>query len=194
MAVDSPMTEMGHPAPDFTLPTVDGSGTVALADFAEAPALLIVFLCSHCPYVKNVEHALGVFAAEYGEKGLAVVGISSNDADLYPEDAPEGLVDQAQRAGFVFPYLYDESQEVAQAFGAACTPDFFLYDGARHLSYRGQFDDSRPHNGIKPTGQSMRIAVDHVLRGEPVPVPHSPSLGCSIKWKPGNEPPVRLAF
>jgi len=194
MATDSAVTELGSPAPDFTLPTADGSGEVGLADFAEAPALLVVFLCSHCPYVKNLEGALGEFAAEYAEKGLAVVGISSNDADTYSEDAPEGLVEQALRAGFVFPYLYDETQSVAKEFGAVCTPDFFLYDGGCRLVYRGQFDDSRPHDSLKPTGSSMRAAVDGVLRGEPVPVPHSPSVGCSIKWKPGNEPPGRLAF
>jgi peroxiredoxin len=188
------MTELGSPAPYFTLPTADGSGEVTLTDFADAPALLVVFLCGHCPYVRNLEGALGVFATEYAEKGLAVVGISSNDAETYPEDAPEEMVRQAERAGLGFPYLYDESQEVAKAFGATCTPDFFLYNAARRLAYRGQFDDSRPHDGVKPTGTSLRAATDRVLRGESVPVPHLPSVGCSLKWKPGNEPPVRLAF
>jgi peroxiredoxin len=194
MATESAATELGDPAPFFTLPKADGSGEVALTDLAGTPALLVVFLCSHCPYVRNLERTLGDFAAEYAEKGLAVVGISANDADTYPEDAPEELVRQAERAGFGFPYLYDESQEVAKAFGAACTPDLFLYDEARLLAYHGQFDDSRPHNGVKPTGETLRAAVDLVLAGKPVPEPHAPSVGCSIKWKPGNVPPVQLMF
>lgn len=189
MATDSERVVLGTQAPDFELPTADGSGRVALAGFSEAPALLVVFMCNHCPYVQHLEMALGEFAAEYSEKGLAVVGICSNDVENYPEDAPDELVGQAARAGFAFPYLVDETQEVAHAYGAACTPDFFLYDGARRLAYRGQFDDTRPHSAATPTGESMRAAADAVLRGEAVPEPHLPSVGCSIKWKPGNEPP-----
>jgi peroxiredoxin len=191
MATDSTPTALGTAAPDFELPTADGSGRVSLADFADAPALLVAFLSNHCPYVLHVESALGEFAEEYSEKGLAVVGICSNDVENYPEDAPEEMVGQIARAGFTFPYLHDETQEVAKAFGAACTPDFFLYDGARRLAYRGQFDDTRPHSAATPTGETMRAAADAVLRGEAVPEPHLPSVGCGIKWKPGNEPPAQ---
>lgn len=194
MATDSEQTVLGATAPNFELPTADGSGTIALSDFAEAQALLVVFLCNHCPYVQHIETVLGEFAAEYLEKGLAVVGICSNDVDNYPEDATDELVGQVARAGFTFPYLVDETQEVAHAFGAVCTPDFFLYDGSRRLAYRGQFDDSRPHSAVTPTGESMRAAADAVLRGESVPEPHPPSLGCSVKWKPGNEPPPSVTL
>ncbi len=188
MAMNSQMVPLGTPAPDFTLPRADGDGDVSLADFADAPALLVAFLCVHCPYVKNIEAEFGAFAQEYVDKGLAIVGISCNDVEAYPDDAPENMVEQAIRAGFAFPYLYDESQAVAQAYKAACTPDFFLYDKDRALAYRGQFDDARPSNGLEPTGDDLRLAVDHVLIGRRVPEPHAPSLGCGIKWKPGNEP------
>ncbi|HEY8471245.1 MAG TPA: thioredoxin family protein [Natronosporangium sp.] len=188
MAVNSFMVPLGTPAPDFSLPRADGGGEVALKDFADAPALLVVFLSNHCPYVKHVESAFGKFASEYAARGLATVAICANDVTNYPDDAAPRLVEQAARAGFTFPYLVDQSQQVARAYRAACTPDFFLYDSARRLVYRGQFDDSRPSSGTAPTGASLRAAVDLVLAGEPVPEPHHPSVGCSIKWKPGNEP------
>lgn len=188
MAVNSLMVELGTPAPDFSLPSVTTGEKVTLASFADAPALLVVFMSNHCPYVRHVEAGFASFAAEYRERGLAVVAISANDVVNYPEDAPERLVDQIGRAGFTFPYLYDESQEVARGYRAACTPDFFLYDAQRRLAYRGQFDDSRPRSGVEVTGESLREAVDAVLKGEPVPEPHYPSIGCSIKWRPGNEP------
>ncbi len=188
MAMTSAMVPIGTPAPPFTLPRADGSGDVSLDDFASAPALLVAFLCVHCPYIKNVELEFGEFAREYEGKGLVVIGVSSNDVEAYPDDAPEHMVEQAARARFGFPYLYDEAQEVALAYRATCTPDLFLYDKARKLAYRGQFDDSRPSNGLEPTGDDLRMAVDLVLAGKRVPEPHAASVGCSIKWKPGNEP------
>jgi peroxiredoxin len=188
MAVNSLMVDIGTPAADFRLPRADGAGEVGLADLADAPALLVVFLSNHCPYVRHIESALGAFAREYAGRGLATVGICANDVTAYPDDAPERLVEQARRAGFEFPYLVDEDQRVARAYRAACTPDFFLYDRQRRLAYRGQFDDSRPGSGKPVTGESLRRAVDLVLAGQPVPEPHTPSVGCSIKWKPGNEP------
>lgn len=188
MAVNSFMVDIGTAAPEFRLPRADGGGEVALKDVADAPALLVVFLSNHCPYVRHVESGLGQFAREYAAKGLATVGICANDVANYPDDAAGNLVEQARRAGFEFPYLVDEDQQVALAYRAACTPDFFLYDGQRRLAYRGQFDDSRPSSGKPVTGASLRTAADLVLAGSPVPEPHIPSVGCSIKWKPDNEP------
>jgi peroxiredoxin len=188
MEMNSAMVRVGTPAPAFTLPRADGSGDVSLADYSFAPALLVAFLCVHCPYVKNMEVEFGEFAREYEGKGLVVVGISSNDVEAYPDDAPEQMVVQAGRAGFTFPYLYDESQQVALEFKATCTPDLFLYDKDRKLAYRGQFDESRPSNGLEPTGHDLRLAVELVLAGKRVPEPHAPSLGCSLKWKHENEP------
>ncbi len=194
MALNSQMVPLGTPAPDFTLPKADGSGDVSLADFADAPALLVAFLCVHCPYVKHIEPAFGPLAAEFQQRGLAVVGISSNDTEQYPDDAPEHMVEQAARAGFEFPYVVDASQEVAKAYHASCTPDLFLYGADRTLAYRGQFDSSRHKNDLPLTGEDLRGAIEHVLAGEPVPEPHTPSQGCGIKWKPGNEPAVQLMF
>lgn len=188
MAVSSFMVPLGTPAPDFSLPRADDGGEVALKDLADQPALLVAFLCNHCPYVQHVESAFGAFAAEYAARGLATVGICANDVASYPDDAAPQLVAQAARAGFTFPYLVDEGQQVALAYRAACTPDFFLYGDQRRLAYRGRFDGSRPNSGVAPTGESLRAAVDRVLAGEPVPEPHDPSVGCSIKWKPGNDP------
>jgi peroxiredoxin len=188
MAVNSFMVDIGTPAPDFRLPRADGDGEVALKDVESAPALLVAFLSNHCPYVKHVEAAFGAFATEYAARGLATVAICANDVVNYPDDAAAHLVDQAERAGFTFPYLVDEDQQVARAYRAACTPDFFLYDGQRRLAYRGQFDGSRPTSGQAATGASLRSAADRVLAGEPVPEPHEASMGCSIKWKPGNDP------
>ncbi|MFC0531890.1 thioredoxin family protein [Phytohabitans kaempferiae] len=186
MAVSSFLVPLGTPAPDFALPSVAGP-EVKLADVS-APALLVVFLSNHCPYVRHVESAFGAFAAEYADKGLATIAISSNDVENYPDDDVPGLAGQVERAGFTFPYLVDTSQEVAKAYGAACTPDFFLYDGQRRLVYRGAFDEARPKNDVPVTGDLLRAAADAVLRGEAVPEPHVPSLGCGIKWRPGNEP------
>jgi peroxiredoxin len=179
MAVNSFMVPLGTPAPDFSLPRADGGGEVALKDFADAPALLVIFLSNHCPYVKHVESALGAFASEYADKGLATVGICANDVVNYPDDDAPRLVEQAARAGFTFPYLIDESQQTASAYRAACTPDFFLYDAARRLVYRGQFDGSRPGNRQAPTGASLRAAADLALAGEPVPEPQT-SIRCGL--------------
>jgi peroxiredoxin len=186
MAASSLMVPLGTPAPDFELPSVGGP-PVALADL-DGPALLVLFLCNHCPYVRHVERALAATVAEHAERGLAAVGICSNDTDAYPDDGPAGLAEQARRAGFTFPYLVDAEQEAAGAYRAMCTPDLFLYDARRSLAYRGAFDDSTPGNGLPVTGAHLRQALDHVLRGEPVPEPHRPSMGCGLKWKPGRQP------
>jgi peroxiredoxin len=182
------MVPLGTPAPEFSLPRADGAGDVSLKDLADAPALLVAFLCNHCPYVQHIESAFGAFTSEYAGKGLATVGICTNDVASYPDDAAPKLVEQAGRAGFTFPYLVDEDQQVGLAYRAACTPDLFLYDSQRRLVYRGQFDGSRPHRDQAATGASLRAAADLVLAGEPVPEPHDPSVGCSIKWKPGVDP------
>jgi peroxiredoxin len=186
MAVSSLMVPLGTPAHDFELPSADGS-TVKLADL-DGRALLVMFLCNHCPYVRHVERALAATVAEYADRGLAVVAICSNDLDAYPEDGPAGMAEQARRAGFGFPYLLDESQQVAAAYRAMCTPDLFLHDAARQLAYRGAFDDSTPRNGQPVTGALLRDALDRVLDGQPVPEPHRPSMGCSLKWREGNRP------
>ncbi|HEY8478314.1 MAG TPA: thioredoxin family protein [Spirillospora sp.] len=187
MAVSSFMVPLGSPVPSFSLPSIEG-GTVSDKDFAEASALLVIFLSNHCPYVRRIESALGALTSEYADKGLATVAICSNDVVNYPDDDAAHLREQAERAGFAFPYLVDESQETARAFKAACTPDFFLYDGDRGLAYRGEFDGARPSNDVPADGSTLRAALDLVLAGKPVPEPHTPSLGCGIKWKPGNEP------
>lgn len=187
MAIASTMIPLGTPAPRFELPSIDGR-TVAFEDLAEAPALLVMFLCNHCPYVRHVEQALGRVVAELEAAGLAAVGIASNDVDAYPDDGPAGLAGQATRAGFTFPYLLDSSQQVAKAYRAACTPDFFLYGRDRTLAYRGEFDSSRPSAGGAATGAGLRAAAELVLAGRSVPEPHAPGLGCGIKWKPGKQP------
>ncbi|WP_440106772.1 thioredoxin family protein [Streptosporangium sp. H16] len=181
------MVPLGTPAPDFTLPSIDGR-KVSIGDFADASALLVVFLSNRCPYVLYVEKEIAAVAAHYHERGVATVGICSSDTAAHPEDTPEHLSEQARRAGFTFPYLIDEPQEVAKAFRAACTPDFFLYDAERRLVYRGQLDAGRPGNDLPNDGAALRAAIDHVLAGQPVPEPHRPSAGCNIKWRPGNEP------
>jgi peroxiredoxin len=183
----STMLALGSRAPDFRLPEV-GGGHVALDDFREAPALLVVFLCNHCPYVKHVRHALADLAREYQAKGVAVVGISSNDVVTHPDDSPEKMLEEKAAIGYTFPYLYDESQDVAKAYQAACTPDFYVFDRNRALVYRGQLDGSRPGNNVPVTGRDLRAALDAVLAGKPVPSDQRPSLGCNIKWKPGNAP------
>jgi len=183
----STMLPLGTQAPEFSLPDVDGS-TVSLNDFAEAPALLVIFMCNHCPYVIHVADELARLAKEYRQRGVAVVGISSNDVANYPADSPEKMAEEARKRGYTFPYLYDETQQVAQAYGAACTPDFFLFDAGLRLAYRGQMDDSRPDSGIPVTGRDLRAALDAVLAGETPAEEQKPSLGCNIKWKRGNEP------
>jgi thiol-disulfide isomerase/thioredoxin len=183
----STMLELGTPAPDFRLPDSLGNA-YALADFAASPALLVVFLCNHCPYVKHIRPELAAFARDYVGRGLAMVGINANDVAHYPDDSPRKMAEEVRSAGYVFPYLYDESQAVAKAYRAACTPDFFLFDKDRRLVYRGQFDDSRPSSGIPVTGRDLRAAVDALLAGRPIPPEQKASLGCNIKWKPGNEP------
>jgi peroxiredoxin len=181
------MLELGTAAPDFRLKDTNGR-EVGLEDFSGKPALLVVFMCNHCPYVKHIADPLSAFATEYQARGLAVAGISSNDAENYPDDGPEKMAEEASRRGYTFPYLYDADQVVAKAYQAACTPDFFLFDRERKLVYRGQFDDSRPGNDVPVTGSDMRQAVDRVLAGATPIEDQKPSVGCNIKWKPGNEP------
>ena len=183
----STMAPIGMEAPGFALPDTDG-GTVSLDDFADAPGLLVVFLCNHCPFVKHLRAELADFARAYQEKGLAVVGINSNDVETHPEDSPEMMAREVEEVGYTFPYLFDEDQSVAKAYAAACTPDFFLFDGERRLVYRGQFDDSRPGNGVPVTGDDLRAATDALLEGRPISGEHRSSVGCNIKWKPGNAP------
>jgi peroxiredoxin len=178
---------LGAKAPSFDLPDPSGR-RFDLAGFEASPALLVAFICQHCPYVKHVREGFTALAAEYQKRGVAVVAIASNDAQAFPQDGPEGMAREALEARYTFPYLFDETQEVAKAYGAACTPDFFLFDRGRRLFYRGQMDGSRPGNGVPVTGADLRKALDAVLTGGPAPEVQRPSLGCNIKWKPGNEP------
>ncbi len=178
---------LGISAPPFSLPDTEGR-RVSLDDFKDTPALLVIFMCNHCPYVKHVRSELARLARDYQARGAAVVGINSNDVANYPDDSPERMREEVQAAGYTFPYLYDESQGVAKAYKAACTPDFFLFDRNRRLVYRGQLDDSRPGNAKPVTGADLRRALDAVLSGQPVPADQKPSAGCNIKWKPGHEP------
>ena len=178
----STMLTLETRAPDFELP--DPTGVIhRLDDFSEANALLVVFICNHCPFVIHVRQGLASFGREYAKAGLAMVGINSNDTERYPADSPVMMAREIEIAGYTFPYLFDETQEVARAYEAACTPDFFLFDADRRLVYRGQFDDSRPGNGIPVTGRDLRMAADEVLAGETVSVDQRPSVGCNIKWK-----------
>jgi peroxiredoxin len=177
----------GHPRPRFRLPDTDGR-TVSLGDFRDAPALLVAFICNHCPYVKHVRHELAKLGREYQEKGVAVVAISSNDVITHPDDSAELMAREKAEVGYTFPYLYDESQAVALAYEAACTPDFYVFDGSHKLVYRGQLDGSRPGNATPVTGADLRAALDAVLAGRPVADDQRPSMGCNIKWKPGNAP------
>jgi len=183
----STMAALGSPAPDFALPDTDGR-VVRLADFDDAPALLVMFICNHCPFVVHIQGALAQLTRGWLERGVAVVGISSNDVSRYPADSPERMKEVAAAAGYAFPYLYDEPQDVTRAYHAACTPDFFLYGADRRLVYRGQLDGSRPGNGVPVTGEDLGRAIDAVLAGEPPLDDQRPSIGCNIKWKPGNEP------
>ena len=184
----SRMLPLGTPAPTFALPDVSTGRSVAPADFATSRLLLVVFICNHCPFVKHILDGLIGFARDYGTRGVAVVAISSNDITSHPDDAPTEMARVARLKGFTFPYLYDESQEVAKAYQAVCTPDFFLFDGDRRLAYRGQFDASSPGNGIPVTGADLRAACDALLGGKPLAREQTPSLGCSIKWRAGQEP------
>jgi peroxiredoxin len=186
---DATLLPLGTPVPPFALPdTAAGAGVVSHADFAGAPALVVMFLCNHCPYVKHVRAGIAAFARDAQARGVGVVGICSNDAARYPEDSPARMREEAVAQGYSFPYLYDESQAVAQAYGAACTPEFFLFDGAGRLAYHGRFDDSRPGTGQPVTGAELRAALDAVLSGRPVAGPQHASIGCGIKWRPGNVP------
>lgn len=180
---ESTMLALGTPAPDFALPDVVTGKTVRLDDLRDGKPLLVMFICTHCPYVKHVESGLAALGNDYAGKPIHIVAISSNDANNYPDDSPAGLKQQAQRVGFRFPYLYDESQQVARAYKAACTPDFFLFDSDLTLAYRGQFDGSRPGNGVPVTGEDLRAAMDTVLEGKQVSADQRPSIGCNIKWK-----------
>lgn len=186
MAAQSKMVELGSTAPDFVLTDPEG-GAWALGKAAGHGPFLVAFICNHCPYVVHIADAFAAFADEYKNKGLSVVAINANDVNAYPEDAPAKMAAFARAHHFTFPYLLDESQETAKAYGAACTPDFFLFDADKRLVYRGQFDDSRPGRGA-PTGADLRAAADAVLAGRKPSAEQKPSVGCSIKWKPGNEP------
>ena len=180
------MLPLGSVAPDFKLPDINGN-LVTLGDSSDKAALLVMFICNHCPFVKHVRSELARLGRDYLPRGVAIVAISSNDAVNYPEDSPSKMAEEAKEAGSGFSYLFDESQSVAQAYRAACTPDFFLFDKNRKLVYRGQLDDSRPGNGIPVTGRDLRAALDATLAGQSVTTAQKPSLGCNINWKPGNE-------
>ncbi|HEY9754883.1 MAG TPA: thioredoxin family protein [Oculatellaceae cyanobacterium] len=184
---NSTMQELGTRASSFTLPDVRNGKKVSLQDF-NGKNLLVMFICKHCPYVKHVEAELSRIGKDYADKEISIVAISSNDAEKYPDDAPESLATFAESSGFVFPLLYDETQSVAKSYSAVCTPDFFLYDAAHKLVYRGQLDDSRPGNNQPVTGKDLRAALDSLLSGNKVDTDQKPSAGCNIKWKPGNEP------
>lgn len=183
----STMIPLATAAPDFSLPDTEGN-IVSRDDFDGAPALLVMFISNHCPYVKHVRARLADLTRDYMGRGVAVVAINSNDIDAYPDDSPGRMADEKRQVGYPFPYLFDESQQVAMAYGAACTPDFFLFDHDRCLAYRGQMDDARPGNGKPVTGADLRQALNAVLSGEEVRGDQRPSMGCNIKWKPGNEP------
>lgn len=187
VATPSTMLPLGTPAPNFRLPDFDGDEH-ALADFAEAPVLVVAFICNHCPYVRHIRSVFARVAADLQHRGVAIVGINSNDTRAYPDDAPDSMCAEAKEVGYTFPYLVDGSQDVAKSYRAACTPDFFVFDRDRRLAYRGQFDASRPSNDERVTGTDLVAAVDALLEGRAVLEPQRPSMGCSIKWKPGNAP------
>ncbi|MCH7562789.1 MAG: thioredoxin family protein [Gemmatimonadetes bacterium] len=183
----STMPPLGMGAPAFALPDTSGR-VVTLEDVATERGFLVIFMCNHCPFVKHLRDQLADFGREYQARGLGVVGISSNDAEHYPADSPEAMFREVAEVGYTFPYLYDADQSVAKAYTAACTPDFFLFDGDRQLFYRGQFDSSRPGNVVEVTGHDLRAAADSLLAGREAPAQQLPSIGCNIKWKPGNAP------
>jgi peroxiredoxin len=184
----STMLPLGTTAVDFKLPDVVSGKTYSLKDFANKKALLVMFICQHCPYIQHIKKELAKLGRDYAAKDIGIVGISSNDADNYPDDSPKELAKFAKAEGFTFPLLYDESQDTAKLYTAACTPDLFLFDKERKLVYRGQLDDSRPSNGKPVTGKDLRAAIDAVLSDKPVSKDQRPATGCNIKWKPGNEP------
>lgn len=188
MARSSTMLALGTKAPELNLPDVVSGESTSLSNFSDKKALLVMFICRHCPYVQHIKKEFAKIGEDYKDKGLGIVAISSNDTSVYPEDAPESLAEMAREEDFNFPYLYDESQEVAKNYAAACTPDLFLFDKDRRLVYRGQLDDSRPGNEIPVTGKDLRTAVDAVLSGSQIDPNQKPSTGCGIKWKEGNEP------
>jgi peroxiredoxin len=194
MAVSSTMLALGTPAPEFSLPDVAAGRAVSLKEFEGKTALLVMFLCAHCPYVVHVRPELAKLSQDYSDKSVGIVAITANDPAQYPDDAPEATAAMARAAGFTFPILFDETQSVAKAYTAACTPDFFLFDSSRRLVYRGQLDGSRPGRGAaRPgvgtlDGADLRAALDAVLSGKSVSPDQRPSIGCNIKWKPGNEP------
>ncbi|NUM54988.1 MAG: thioredoxin family protein [Candidatus Hydrogenedentes bacterium] len=184
----SQMIPLGTKAPAFSLPDTVSGKVVSLSDFKEKHGLLVMFICNHCPYVKHIAPELAKIGRYYQDKGIGIVAISANDITTHPDDSPEKMKQEAMSRGYEFPYLYDESQEVAKAYSAACTPDLFLFDDHMKLVYRGQLDDSRPGNNIPVTGKDLRTALDALLLGNTMPGPQRPSIGCNIKWKRGNAP------
>jgi peroxiredoxin len=187
MAVPSQMLALGTKMPAFSLPDTVTSRTVSSAELAGKPSV-VIFICNHCPYVKRIRDGLAAFGRTCAERGVPMVAISSNDPATYPDDAPDKMKAEANEAGYPFPYLFDESQGVAKAFSAACTPDLYIFDAQGKLAYRGQFDDARPKNDVQVTGADARRAVEALLSGKAPNSDQKPSIGCSIKWKPGNEP------
>ncbi len=188
VATYSTMLPLGTKAPKFSLPNVLEDSTATLDHFPHAKAYVLAFVCNHCPFVKLIRDHLADFGNSALKKDVVIFAISSNDVENYPDDSPAKMVIEAKEAGYAFPYLYDESQEVAKSYNAACTPDFFLFDSNQRLAYRGQYDDARPGNGKPVTGNDLQLALDAVLAGKEVPEPHKPSIGCNIKWKQGNSP------
>jgi peroxiredoxin len=186
--IESRNLSLGVQAPSFSLPDTRTGDTVSIDDFADRRALLVMFLCNHCPYVKHIADALAALGRDYAGKSVGIVGISANDPTTHPADHPDRMREEAQARGYVFPYLFDESQDVARAYGAVCTPDFFVFDADHKLVYHGQFDDSRPSNGKPVTGRDVRAAIDAVLAGEQPDSRQAPSIGCSIKWRPESAP------
>jgi len=182
------MLDLGTRAPEFSLPDVVSGQTISLETFANKKALLVMFICQHCPFVKHIQNELSRLGQDYANSDLGIVAISANSVRTHPDDSPEKLKEQAKTFNFLFPYCYDETQAVAQAYTAACTPDFFLFDGDRRLAYRGQLDDSRPGNNEPVNGKDLRDAIDKVLAGNTLEIEQKPSIGCNIKWHPGNEP------
>jgi peroxiredoxin len=188
MAVTSTMLALGTEAPDFSLQDVVSGDKVSLSDYADKTGVLVMFICNHCPYVKHVRSELAQIGRDYADSEIGIVAISANDPGVSPGDSPEMMKEEAETQGYVFPYLFDETQEVAAAYTAMCTPDFFLFDSDRKLVYRGRMDESRPDSGIPVTGRELRAAMDAVLAGEPVSDEQLPSMGCSIKWAEGRQP------
>lgn len=184
----SQMIDLGTEAPNFQLPDVVSGKTIGLDDFPNAKGFMIAFICNHCPFVQLIRHEFARYGREYTERGIAVIAINSNDIEAHPEDGPDPMRDDARRFGYTFPYCLDEDQSVAKAYQAACTPDLYLFDADRKLVYRGQFDGSRPGNDVPVTGTDLRAATDALLAGQPIPSDQKASLGCNIKWRPGNEP------